>query len=127
MNNCAPAPELYYFGLLFTGSKVAGIFKASDSFEVSAHDIQLLIGFVREHESRLKKRAPCFFSLCIPSISPNYKLQIFYHTSARKTKEYGLRYLVVCEDANEETMEIFEKTFKTLLQSLLYDSVPEKM
>lgn len=125
--NCAPPPEQYYFGIVLTGTKVAGIFKSSNAFDISAWDVHLLSGFVRKHESSLLKKAPCFFSLCIPSISPNYKMQVFYHTSARKTKEYGLRYLVVCEEATEETMNIFERSFKSLVQNMLYEANLEKL
>lgn len=85
------------------------------------------MNFVSEHDSRLRKRAPCFFSLCIPSITSSYKLQIFYHTTARKNKAQGLRYIVVCEDATESYMDEFETNFKALLQDLLLANLIEKL
>jgi adenine C2-methylase RlmN of 23S rRNA A2503 and tRNA A37 len=52
---------------------------------------------------------------------------VFYHTSARKAKDYGLRYLVVGEDANEKMMDELEKHFKLHLEYLLMKNLVEKI
>lgn len=70
------------------------IFKSSDKMKVRAEgkfrqsftfsDINMLVNFMKEHDHRLLKRAPCFFNLCVPCITEEYKLSIFFHTSKKK-------------------------------------------
>jgi len=63
-------------------------------------DISMLVNFVKEHDNRLLKRAPCFFNLCVPSITEEYKISVFFHTSKKKKSEFGIRLLIVAEEAN---------------------------
>lgn len=85
------------------------------------------MNFMTEHDARLKKRAPCFFSLCLPSITQEYKLSVFYHTSNRKKETFGLRMLIVCEEANSKLMDSFENSFKKLLEFVLLQNLIERM
>lgn len=84
-------------------------------------DIAVLLNFVSEHDSRLVKRAPCFFSLCLPSITEEYKIQVFYHTS-KKAKQFGVRFLIVAEEATAELMDGFEDSFKRLMVQFTFNS-----
>ena len=74
------------------------------------------MNFVRLHDGRLTKRAPCFFQLCVPSVSEEYKMSIFFHTTAKKNKKsqdsFSVKLLVVADEANSELMDSFEVAFK---------------
>jgi hypothetical protein len=94
-------------------------------FECS-RDINILMNFMTEHDTRLKKRAPCFFSLCLPSITQEYKLSVFYHTTNRKKDNFGLRMLIVCEEANSKLMDSFETSFKKLLEFVLLQNLIDR-
>ena len=78
-----PAPENFFFGLLLAETTVVSIFKSSQRTIVQPADINLLINFMTEHSRRLKKRAPCFFSICIPGLTEEFKMSVFFHTSSR--------------------------------------------
>jgi hypothetical protein len=71
---CKPDADKFYFSMLLTPTKVLGFQTAHSGIKVSAQDINLMLNFVRQHDSRLRKKAPCFFPLCVPSISSSYKL-----------------------------------------------------
>ena len=74
------------------------------------------MNFVREHDNRLLKRAPCFFNLCVPCISDEYKSSVFFHTSKKKKTDFGLRYLVVADEAASELMDSFEASFNKMME-----------
>lgn len=41
-------------------------------------DINLLLAYSIEHDERLKKYAPLFFKMCVPGLSEEYKMEVFY-------------------------------------------------
>jgi hypothetical protein len=82
------------------------------------------MNFMAEHDLRLRKRAPCFFSLCMPCITKAYKLSVFYHTSERQG--FGIKMLVVCEETNSKLMDHFENCFKKLLEFFLLQNLIEQ-
>lgn len=75
----------------------------------------MLMNFIKEHDNRLLKRAPCFFSLCIPSITEEYKLSIFFHTSKKRKNEFGVRLLIIAEETASQLMDSFENCFINML------------
>lgn len=91
-----------------------------------SRDINNLLNFITEHDSRLRKRAPCFFSLCLPSITEEYKISVFYHTSSRKQGEFALKLLIICEEANSKMMDQYEACFKRLLEFALLQNLIER-
>lgn len=76
----------------------------------------MLMNFVREHDNRLLKRAPCFFNLCVPSITEEYKISIFFHTSKKRKTDFGVKMLIVADEATSELMDSFEESFKRMQQ-----------
>ena len=103
-----PAPENFFFGLLLAETTVVSIFKSSQRTIVQPADINLLINFMTEHSRRLKKRAPCFFSICIPGLTEEFKMSVFFHTSSRINNQFGLRVVIVAEEASAALMDKFE-------------------
>lgn len=79
-------------------------------------DINMLVNFMKEHDHRLLKRAPCFFNLCVPCITEEYKLSIFFNTSKKKRSQYGVRLLIVAEEATAELSDQFEDSFRRMLE-----------
>ena len=71
-------------------------------------DVNLLINFMTEHSKRLKKRAPCFFSICIPGLTEEFKMSVFFHTSNRNLGQFGLKLVIVAEEASAALMDRFE-------------------
>jgi hypothetical protein len=76
----------------------------------------MLMNFVREHNNRLLKRAPCFFNLCVPSITEDYKISIFFHTSKKRKTDFGIKLLIIAEEATSELMDSFEDSFKLMME-----------
>ena len=76
----------------------------------------MLMNFVREHDQRLLKRAPCVFNLCVPSITEEQKISIFFHTSKKIKKEFGLRILIIAEETTQQLMDSFEESFNSMLE-----------
>lgn len=107
----------YYFGILVANHTVVCIFKSKPSITVRPADIIVLLTFLTEHSDRLKKRAPCFFNMCVPSLTENYKMSVFFNTSNRQAG-FGLRLAIVTEEASAKLVDRFEvisdKLFKQL-------------
>lgn len=109
-----PASESFFFGLLLAETTVVAIFKSSQRTIVQPADINLLINFMTEHSKRLKKRAPCFFSICVPGLTEEFKMSVFFHTSNRLSGQFGLRLVIVCEEASAALMDRFEATAENI-------------
>ena len=122
-----PAPESFYFGLLVAETTVVALFKSSQRTVVQPADINLLINFMTEHQRRLKKRAPCFFSICIPGLTEEFKMSVFFHTSNRISGQFGLRLVIVCEEANAQLMDKFENVAENIFQQLNLESTIERI
>lgn len=75
------------------------------------------MNFVREHEGRLIKRAPCFFNLCVPCITEEYKISVFFHTSKSKKQDFGVSLLIIAEEADSPLMDSFEKCFDQMMEN----------
>ena len=80
-------------------------------------DIAVIMTFLTEHENRLKKRAPCFFNMCVPSLSENYKMSVFFHTSNPRNG-FGLRLVIVTEEATAALLDKFESVADKLFKQL---------
>lgn len=89
-------------------STVVAIFKSSQRTKVKPADINLLVNFMTEHSKRLKKRAPCFFSMCMPGLTEDFKMSVFFHTSNRVSGQFGLKLVIVTEEASASLMDRFE-------------------
>ena len=63
---------------------------------------------MNEHLRRLKKRAPCFFGICVPGLTEDYKMSVFFHTSNRASRQFGLQLVIVTEEASAALMDKFE-------------------
>ena len=74
-------------------------------------DINLLVNFTREHDHRLIKRAPCFFNLCIPSITTEYKLSVFFQTTKKRRQDFGLKLIIVADETETDLIDQFEASF----------------
>ena len=73
----------FFFGLLIADQTIISVFRSSPKTYISSADINLLVNFMTEHSKRLKKRAPCFFSICIPGMTEDFKMSVFFNTSNR--------------------------------------------
>lgn len=74
------------------------------------------------------------FQLCMPCISEEYKTSVFFHTSKKRKSEFGVRFLVVADEAAAKLTDSFERSFSemmeqwTLLNSIeLFRFLEEKM
>jgi hypothetical protein len=68
-------------------------------------DVNVVLNFVRAHESNLLKRAPCFVNMCMPGLTEDYKMSLFFNISKPDT---GLRYVIVAEEANVKMLDKYE-------------------
>ena len=60
-----------------------------------------------EHDERLRKRAPLFFSICLPGLTDEYKMSVFYQCSNQQG--FALRIMIVTQDANANLHQKFDK------------------
>ena len=96
-----PPQDTYYFGLLVADRSVVAVFKPGRSSTiVTPADINVLLNFLAEHNSKLRRRAPCFFNVCVPGLSEGFKMSVFFHTSCKQPSKFGLRLLIVTEEAS---------------------------
>lgn len=70
----------------------------------------------------------------MPCISEEYKTSVFFHTSKKRKSEFGVRFLVVADEAAAKLTDSFERSFSemmeqwTLLNSIeLFRFLEEKM
>ena len=52
-----------------------------------------MLAYSVEHDSKLRQCAPLFFQMCVPGLSEEYKLQVFYQASRREG--FALRCMIV--------------------------------
>ena len=104
--------ESFYFGLLVANRTVVAVFKSNSRIEVAPADINCLIYYMTEHQSRLKKRAPCFANMCVPGLTEEFKMSVFFHVSNRIPNKDALKLIIVTEEANYSMCEQFERTAK---------------
>jgi hypothetical protein len=41
-------------------------------------DINLMLQYSIEHDDKLRKSAPLFFDMCVPGLTEDYKMKVFY-------------------------------------------------
>ena len=122
-----PAPENFFFGLLLAETTVVAMFKSSQRTIVQPADVNLLVNFMTEHSKRLMKRAPCFFSVCIPGLTEEFKMSVFFHTSSRVSGQFGLRLVIVTEEASANLMDKFEALADNIFMQLNLESTIERI
>ena len=108
-------PEGTFFGVLFAERTVLTIFKGSKVilsaagkpfFYNSVADINLMLAYSVEHDSKLRQCAPLFFQMCVPGLSEEHMLQVFYQTSRRDG--FALRCMIVTK-SQEPTLSHLQK------------------
>jgi len=78
----------------------------------------LLLNYVTEHDSRLKESTPCFFEKCLPGLTEEFKLKVFYHCSTLTPGKFGLKICVVLEEASNELLQKFELFSNQVFENL---------
>ena len=123
-----PMPlDCFYFGILFANSTVVSIFRSKSTTIVRPADIIVLQTFLIEHDLRLKKRAPCFFNMCIPGLSETQKKAVFFHTSNRLTKGIGLKLAIVTDQATSFFVDKFETVADNIFRQLNLELTIDKI
>lgn len=79
-----------------------------------SRDINLLFNFMQINEERLKRESPVFESLCMPGLTEEYKLSVFFFYE----KESNLRVIYVCEEAKAELKQEFTECAELLCTEL---------
>jgi hypothetical protein len=68
-------------------------------------DVNVVLNFVAAHEANLQRRAPCFVNMCMPGLTEDYKMSVFFNFSK---PDASLRYVIVAEEANVKMLDKFE-------------------
>ena len=100
-----PPTGSFYFGILLAKHTVVSIFRTSSKITVQPTDINLVLNFVKAHEVNLKKRVPCFVNMCLPGLTEDYKMSLFFNISKPDT---GLSLIIVAEEANVKMLDKYE-------------------
>ena len=87
----------------------------------------MLLTFLTEHSRRLHKRAPCFFNMCIPGLTEQYKMSVFFHTSSRTPKSFGIKLVIVTEEASSKLIDKFEQAAQDMFNSLKLEMTIDKI
>jgi len=73
-----PEGDAYYFGLLMVDETVVSIFKNNRSIRVTPADINVLVNFIKTNQEPLRRLQPCFEEICLPGMTEDYKLPVFF-------------------------------------------------
>lgn len=123
-----PTPiECYYFGVLIYNQTVVAIFRSRQNILVRPADIFVLMTFLTDREELLKRKAPCFFNMCIPGLSETQKQAVFFHTSNRLTKGIGLKLAIVTDQATSFFVDKFETVADNIFRQLNLELTIDKI
>lgn len=78
--------DQYFFGLLLMDSTVVSIFKNNEQIRVTPADINVIINFMKTNQSHLRRLQPCFEEICLPGMTDEYKLPVFFKYNEPKLK-----------------------------------------
>ena len=81
-----PEEDSYYYGILFMDETVVSIFKSNKNIGVTPADINAIMNFMKTNQSSLRKLQPCFEELCLPGMTEEYKLPLFFKYNEPKVK-----------------------------------------
>jgi hypothetical protein len=67
-----------------------------------------------EHDERLKEHAPLFFKMCVPGLSEEYKMEVFYQVS--NVQGFAIRMMIVMNinQPTEQHLSSFNQFAQTL-------------
>ena len=78
--------DAYYYGLLFVDQTVVTIFKNNEQIAVTPADVNCILNFIKTNSGQLRKLQPCFEELCLPGMTEEYKLPVFFKYNEAKLK-----------------------------------------
>lgn len=81
-----PEDDSYYFGLLLLDETVVTIFKNNESIRVTPADVNAILNFIKTNQEPLRRLQPCFEEICLPGMTEEYKLPIFFKYDEKRLK-----------------------------------------
>lgn len=81
-----PEESNFYFGLLILDETVVTIFKNNQNISVTPADVNVLLNFIKSHQEVMKRLQPCFEEICLPGMTEEYKLPVFFKYNEVKLK-----------------------------------------
>ena len=70
--------DSFYYGLLIVDQTVVTIFKNNEEIAVTPADVNVLLNFVKTNQDSLRLLQPCFEEICLPGMTEEYKLPVFF-------------------------------------------------
>lgn len=63
---------------MFLEETVVTIFKNNQNIKVTPADINVILNFMKTNETALQRLQPCFEEICLPGMTEEYKLPVFF-------------------------------------------------
>jgi hypothetical protein len=130
----------YYYGILFMDHTVVTIFKNNKQIAVTPADINCLLNFIKTNSDQLRKLQPCFEEICLPGMTEDFKLPVFFKYNEKKVRvkkdnasilDIGgiksvlnqephrtLKLVFVCEDSNPRCLDHLTRISDAIFRDL---------
>lgn len=66
----------------------------------------------------MRNSAPAFFHMCVPGLSEQYKMAVYFNTNQRDVKKFGLRLFIVTEEASLNLIDQFNTVSNHIFSQL---------
>ena len=128
---------------------VVTIFKNNDQIAVTPADINCILNFIKTNSQQLRKLQPCFEELCLPGMTEEYKLPVFFKYNEAKVKgakkdgnsggatvpinvldkepHSTLKLVFVCEDSNPRCLDHLNRISDAIFRDLASENLVDFM
>lgn len=72
--------------LLMCDETIIAIYKNNPNIRVTPADVNSIVNFIKTNSEALRRLQPCFEEICLPGMTEEYKLPIFFKFDEAKVK-----------------------------------------
>jgi hypothetical protein len=76
--------DYFYFCIMMLDETVVTIFKNNKNIRVTPADINVILNFMKTNQVALRCMQPCFEEICLPGMTEEYKLPVFFKYNEAK-------------------------------------------
>ena len=121
---------------------VVTIFKNNQNISVTPADVNVLLNFIKSHQEVMKRLQPCFEEICLPGMTEEYKLPVFFKYNEVKLKtdptnadgsgnpadlppHRCLKLVYACQDSNPKCLELLSVMSDSIFNDLKTHKIVE--
>lgn len=84
-----PEDDNYYYMILMLDETVITIYRNNNNIRVTPADVNAILNFIKTNQEALRRLQPCFEEICLPGMTEDYKLPVFFNYDEPKLKPKG--------------------------------------